>query len=149
MAHPKYNGDPELLKLKIKDHDIEELIFETEKHDYENFSKSLKIENEYYKKKYRSSNKRKKTLNTSDILLGSSLTVVSSLISIFNPIFGVLMASVSASVTSIAILIRNENFSEIETQYAELGGSRSVDSLLYGMALKQSMIDEKVAEKSY
>ena len=60
MAHPKYNGDPELLKLKIKDHDIEELIFETENYDYENFSKSLKIENEYYKKKYRSSNKRKK-----------------------------------------------------------------------------------------
>ena len=88
-------------------------------------------------------------MNTSDILLGSSLTVVSSLISIFNPIFGVLMASVSASVTSIAILIRNENFSEIETQYAELGGLRSVDSLLYGMAVKQSMIDEKVAEKSY
>ena len=51
MAYPTLIIDPELLKLKIKDDQLKELQYTTEKHDYENFLKSLKIDNEYYKKK--------------------------------------------------------------------------------------------------
>ena len=51
MAHPNLNDDPELLKIKTKDDQIKELQYKTEKHDYENIVKSLKIDNEYYKKK--------------------------------------------------------------------------------------------------
>ena len=51
--------DVELLKIKTKDDQLKELQYKTEKHDHENILKSLKIDNEYYKKKYKSLKKRK------------------------------------------------------------------------------------------
>ena len=51
--------DVELLKIKTKDDQLKELQYKTEKHDHENILKSLKIDNEYYKKKYKSLNKKK------------------------------------------------------------------------------------------
>ena len=45
-AYPNLNNDPELLKWKTKDDEIKDLIFSTEKLDYESISKSLKIDNE-------------------------------------------------------------------------------------------------------
>ena len=52
MAYPKFNGngDPQLLTYKTKDDEIEQPKFKTEKHDYENFLNSLKIDNDYFKK---------------------------------------------------------------------------------------------------
>ena len=58
-TYPNLNIDPELLKIKTKDDEIKDLKYKTEKHDYENISKSLKIDSEYYRKKYKRSNKRK------------------------------------------------------------------------------------------
>ena len=52
------NEDPTLLKLTTKDDQLRELQYKTEKHDYENILKSLKNDNEYYKKKYKSLNKK-------------------------------------------------------------------------------------------
>ena len=49
--YPNLNKDPELLKLKTKDDESKELKYKTEKHDHENIIKSLKRDNEYYKKK--------------------------------------------------------------------------------------------------
>ena len=43
------NNEPELLKIKTKEDEISDLKYRTEKHDYENILKSLKIDNEYYK----------------------------------------------------------------------------------------------------
>ena len=43
--------DVELLKIKTKDDQLKELQYKTEKHDHENILKSLKIDNEHYKKK--------------------------------------------------------------------------------------------------
>ena len=51
MAYPNLNYDPELLKIKTKDDHLKELQYKTKKHDHENILKSLKIDNEYYKKK--------------------------------------------------------------------------------------------------
>ena len=45
-THPKLNNDPELLKIKIKDDQIQVLKKNTEKHDHENKMKSPKIDNE-------------------------------------------------------------------------------------------------------
>ena len=38
-------NDPELLKVKRRNDEIKNLKYQTEKHDYENILKSLKIEN--------------------------------------------------------------------------------------------------------
>ena len=46
------NDDVELLKIKTRDDEIKKLKYQTEKHDYESILKSLKVDNEYYKKKY-------------------------------------------------------------------------------------------------
>ena len=51
--------DVELLKIKTKDDQLKELKYKTEKHDFENILKSLKNDNESYKKKYKSLNKKK------------------------------------------------------------------------------------------
>ena len=48
MAYPNVYNDPDLLKIVTKDDDTEELKNRTEKHDDENISKSLKIDNKNY-----------------------------------------------------------------------------------------------------
>ena len=47
---PNLNNEPELLKIKTRDDEIKNFKYQTEKHDHENILKSLKIDNEYYKK---------------------------------------------------------------------------------------------------
>ena len=55
-THPNLNIEPELIKIKTRDDEIENLKHQTEKHDHENIIKSLKIDNEHYKKKYKTVN---------------------------------------------------------------------------------------------
>ena len=40
------NSDPELLKIKTRDDEIENLKYQTEKHGHENILKSFKTDNE-------------------------------------------------------------------------------------------------------
>ena len=58
-TYPNLNIEPELLKINTKDGEIKDLKYKTEKQDYDNTLKSLKIDSEYYKKKYKSLNKKK------------------------------------------------------------------------------------------
>ena len=58
MAYLNINNEPELLKIKTRDDEIKNLRNQTEKIDKENILKSPRIDNEYYKKKYRKLNKR-------------------------------------------------------------------------------------------
>ena len=58
-TYPDLKNEPELLKIKTKDDHLKELQYKTEKHDFENILKSLKNDNESYKKKYKSLKKRK------------------------------------------------------------------------------------------
>ena len=51
---PNLNNEPELLKTKTRVDEYKNLKNQTEKHDHENIKKSLKIDNEYYRKKYKS-----------------------------------------------------------------------------------------------
>ena len=45
------NNEPELLEIKTRHDEIKNLKYQTEKHDHGIILKSLKIDNEYYKKK--------------------------------------------------------------------------------------------------
>ena len=58
-TYPNINNEPNVLKIKTRDDEIKKLKYQSEKHDHENILKSLKIDNEYYKKKYKSLNKKK------------------------------------------------------------------------------------------
>ena len=49
-TYPIINNEPELLKIKTRDDEIKNLDYQSEKHDYENILKSLKADNEKYKK---------------------------------------------------------------------------------------------------
>ena len=74
-TYPKINNEPELLKIKTRDDEIKNLKYPTEKNDHENILKSLKIDNEYYKKKYKSLNKKKILLIITEILIGSGSAI--------------------------------------------------------------------------
>ena len=58
-TYPKINHEPERLKIKIKDDEIKSSKYQTEKHDHENILKSIKIHNEFSKKKNESLNRKK------------------------------------------------------------------------------------------
>ena len=50
-TYPSINNAPELLKNKTRDDEIRNLKYQTEKQDHENILKSLRIDNDYYRKK--------------------------------------------------------------------------------------------------
>ena len=48
--YPSLNNETDLLKIKTRDDEIKSLKYRTERHDHENILKSLKVDNDYYKK---------------------------------------------------------------------------------------------------
>ena len=48
--YPNLDNEPEILNIKTRNDEIKNIKYQTEKHDHENRLKSLKNENEYYKK---------------------------------------------------------------------------------------------------
>ena len=58
-TYPDLKNEPDLLKIKTKADQLMELQYKIEKHDFDNVLKSLKSDNESYKKKYKSLNKKK------------------------------------------------------------------------------------------
>ena len=103
-----------MLKIKTKDDEIKDLKYKTEKHDHENILKSLKIDNEYCKKKYKSLNKKKILLIITEILVGSASAVGSSTMGLINPSAGIIISSSTALLTSNAILITNEHIIKLK-----------------------------------
>ena len=139
--------DVELLKIKTRDDQIKELQYKTEKHDHENILKSLKADNEKYKKIYKSLNKKKILLIITEILVGTGSAVGSSTMGLINPSVGIVISSSTALLTSIGILITNEYISKLKILYTKLKDWINVFTLLYEKTLKQSMIDKKIDEK--
>ena len=146
-TYPDLKNEPELLKIKTRDDEIKNLKYQTEKHDHENILKSLKIDNEYYKKKYKSLNKKKVLLIITEILVGSASTISSSTMGLINPGASIIISSSTALLTSIAILITNEHISKLKIRYTKLKDWINVITLLYEKTLKQSMVDKKIDEK--
>ena len=119
-TYPDLKNEPELLKIKTRDDEIKALKYQTEKHDHENILKSLKVDNEYYKKKYKSLNKKKVLLIVTEVLIGSGSAISTSTMSLINPSIGIVLTSSTALLTSLAILITNEYISKLKLRYTKL-----------------------------
>ena len=140
-------NEPELLKIKTRDDGIKNLKYQTEKHDHENILKSLKVDNEYYKKKYKSLNKKKVLLIITEILVGSGSAISTSTMGLINPSIGIVLTSSTALLTSLAILITNEDISKLKLRYTKLRDWIKFITILYEKTLNQSMIDKKIDKK--
>ena len=145
--YPDLKNDVELLKMRTRDDEIEHLKYQTEKHDHENILKSLKVDNEYYKKKYKNLNKKKVLLIITEILIGSGSVIGSSAMSKIIPGAGIIISSSTALLTSIAILITNEYISKLKIRYTKLRDWINVITLLYEKTLKESMINKVINQK--
>ena len=145
--YPDLKNEPELLKIKTRDDEIKSLKYQTEKHDFENILKSLKSDNESYKKKYKSLNKKKVLLIISEKLVGSGSAIGTSTMSLINPSIGIVLTSSTALLTSLAILITNEYISKLKLRYTKLRDWINFITILYEKTLNQSMIDKKIDEK--
>ena len=95
-TYPNLNNEPELLKIKTRDDEIRKSKYQTEKHDHENILKSLKIHNEYYKKKYKSLSKKKILPIVTEILIGSRSAISTSTMSLINPSIGIVFTRSTA-----------------------------------------------------
>ena len=146
-TYANLNNEPELLKIKTRDDEIKNLKYQTEKHDFEKILKSLKSDNEKYKKKYKSLNKKKILLIVTEILIGGGSAISTSTMSIINPSMGIIASSSTAFLTSIAILITNEYISKLKIRYTKLKDWINVITLLYEKTLKESMVDKKIDQK--
>ena len=146
-TYPDLKNEPELLKVKTKDDQLKELPYKTERHDHENILKSLKSDNEYYKKKYKNLNKKNVLLIITEILIGSGSAIGSSTMGLINPGAGIIISSSTALLTSIAILITNEYISKLKIRYTKLRDWINVITLLYEKTLKESMIDKIINQK--
>ena len=120
MSYPKLNNEPEILKIKTRDDEIKNLKYQTQEHDHENILKSLEIDKEYYKKKYKSLNKKKVLLKITETLIGSGSAISTSTMSLINPSIGKVLTSPTALFTSLAILITNEYISKLKLRYTKL-----------------------------
>ena len=146
-TYPNITKEPELLKIKTRDDEIINLYYQSEKHDHENILKSPKINEEYFKKEYKSLNEKKILLFITEILVGAGSAVGSSTMGLINRGAGIIVSSSTALFTSIAILITNEYISKLKIRYTKLRDWINVITLLYGKILKQSMIDKKLDKK--
>ena len=146
-GYPDIKKEPELLKIKTRDDEIKSLKYQTKKHDHENILKSLKVDNEYYKKKYKSLNKKRVLLNITEILIGSGSAISTSTMSIINLSIGIVLTSSTALLTSLAILITNEYISKLKLRKTKLRDWINFITILYEKTLNQSIIDKKIDEK--
>ena len=142
-TYRKINIQSQLLKIKLRGDEIKNLRYQTAKHDHENELKSLKIDNDYYKEKYKSLNKKKVLLIINKILLGSGLAITTSTSRLVNPSIGIVSTSSTALLNSIATLITNEFESKLKLRYTKSKEWINVITFLYENTLKQSMIDKK------
>ena len=149
MAYPKLNIDTEQLEIETKNDQLKKLQNKIEKHDHENILKSLKIDNENYKTKYKPLDKKKVLLIITETIIGSASTISSSPMGFINPGAVIIISSSTALLTSIAILITNEYFSKLKMRYTKLPDWINIFTLLYEKILKQSMVDWKNDEKKH
>ena len=143
-TYPHLKNEPEILKTKTQYDEIKNLKYQQEKHDYENILKSLKVDNDYFKKKCKNINKKKILFIITEILVGGGSAVGSSSMALINPGVGIVTSSRTALITSIAILITNEYISKLKIKFTKLRDWINVITLLYEKTSKTSMIDTKI-----
>ena len=69
------NIESELSKKATKDDEVKDLKQKTEKHDHKNKSKTLKIDNDYFRREQKSLKNKKVFLKITEIMLGSASTI--------------------------------------------------------------------------
>ena len=146
-TYPNLNNEPEIIKIKTRDDGIKNSKYQTEKHDHEQKLKSLKIDDENYKKEYKSLNKKKVFLIIIEILIGAGSAISSSTKSLLNASIGIVLTSSPALLTSIAILITIEFISKLKLRYTKLRDWIKFITVLHEKTLNQSMIDKKLIKK--
>ena len=146
-TYPDLKKEPELLKIKTRVDETKELKYQTVKHDHENILKSLKLDSDFYKKKYESLNKKKVILIITEILIGSGSALSTSTMSLIIPSIGIVLTSSTALLVSLAILITNEYITKLKLRYTKLGDWINFITILYEKTLKESMIDKKIDQK--
>ena len=92
-------------------------------------------------------NKKKVFLKITETLIGSGSAISTSTTSIINPSIGIVIASSTALLTSLAFLITNEYISKLKLPYTKLRGWINFITILYENTLNQSMVDLKIDEK--
>ena len=92
-------------------------------------------------------NKKEKLLIITEILIGSASPISSSTMGLINPGAGIFISSSTTLLTSIAVLITNENISKLKIRNTKLRDLFQVITLLYEKTLKQSMVDKKIDER--
>ena len=102
------------MRIETKDDQLKELQVKTERHDEENLLKNLNIDNNNYKKKYKSLNKKKTLLIITEVLVGTASAIGCSTMGSINSSAGIIISSNADLLTSIAILITNEYKSKIK-----------------------------------
>ena len=145
-TYPVLNNEPELLKIKTDD-EFKNLKYQTGKHHHKNILKSLKIDNEYFTKRYKSLNKKEVLLIVTEVLIGSGSATSTWNMLLINPSIGIVLTSSSALLTSLAILITNEYISKLKLRYTKPRDWIIFITILYGKTSNQSMIDKKIDEK--
>ena len=98
-------------------------------------------------KKIKSLNKKKVSLEITEIFIGSGSIKGASTMFLMNPSIRIVSASSTALLTSIAILIKNEYLSNIKTDNTKVPDWINVTILLYEKNIQQSMRGKKIDEK--
>ena len=148
-TYPNMYNETKLLKIKTRDDEIKNLKYRTEKHDHESTLKSPKFDNEYYKKKYKSLNKKKVLLNIIINLIRSASNIGCPTMRLIISGASNIFSSSTALLTSIAILSTNEYISNLKIRYTKLRDWIYVITLLYEKTLKTSMVDKKLMRKKH
>ena len=79
--------------------------------------------------------------------IGSASTVGTSTMGMINPGPGIIISSSTALLTSIAILITNENILKFKGRFTKVRDWINVITLLYEKTSKKSVVDKKTDEK--
>ena len=81
------------------------------------------------------------------ILIGSGSAILTSTMSHINPSIGIVLASSTALLTSLAIIIKNECISKLKLRYTKLRDWINFITILYEKTSKEYIIDEKTIKK--
>ena len=119
-TYPNLNNDPELLNIKTKDDEIKDSKYKTDTHNHEKILKSFELDNEFYKKKYKSLIKKKVLFIITEKLLGSGSATTTYTTSFKNLSLCIVLISSSTLLTSIAILITNKYTSKLKLRFTKL-----------------------------
>ena len=146
--YPDVNNIPELLKIRTRNDEIEISKNQTEKQGSENWLKSLKSDNNFYRRKNESLNKMKVSLIITEILIGTGLVVAWSTMAVIILGVGIVISSNTSLLTSIANSFTNEYISKVKKiRYTKLRDWINVVTLLQEKILKESMVDKKIDAK--